>query len=196
LKVISQPGVAEGESVRDVLWRLVSRPYDTFILRWNWKAALFSAATRAPIFLMAALGHGWRRASIAMTVEAAFRIGTTGFLAAGTQAFRSAKPKWMAVLIMSTGFPLLTQALDGLLHEAMGTPNLAAGILASLAFSALSSVFSWYVMRRGTLLIGREGNSLWADLKSIPMLVVGFVLEPPVWAWRFTRQCLIGSEAE
>lgn len=183
-------------SIESVLWNLLTRPYDTFILRWNWKAAVLSAATRAPIFLLIALGHGWRQASVAMLVEAAFRAGSTGFFAAATQALRKAQPAWLALLLMLTGFPLLTLALDGLLHTAMHTPNLAVGMKVSLVLSALASMFDWYAMRRGTLLVGEEANGFWSDLKTLPLLAMSFLLEPPASAWRFTRQWLAGTEAE
>jgi hypothetical protein len=185
----------EGPSVGSVLWNLLTRPYDTFILLWNWKAALLSSVGRAPIFLVITLGHGWRRASLAMLVEAAFRASSTGFFAAATQAFVKAKPKWMALALMLTGFPLLTLALDGLLHRAMHTPNLLAGMIVSLFISGLASTFDFYSMQRGTLLVGREGNSFGSDLKALPQLILGFVLEPPVWAWRLTLQRLLRSEA-
>ncbi len=186
----------ESPTIGSVLWHLLTSPYDTFILRWNWKAALLSASVRAPIFLLTTIGHGWRRASLAMIVEAAFRAGSTGFFAAATQAFRNAKPAWMALLLMLTGFPIVTLVLDGLLHLAMHTPNLAVGMVISLILSALASMFDWYIMRRGTMLVGGEGNSFWADMKALPPLALSFVLEPPVWAWRSTREWFVGSEAE
>ncbi len=189
------------ESVGSVLRALLTRPYEVLVVRWNWKAALLSAAARAPIFLVATLGHGWRRASIAMVVEALFRAASTGLLAAGVQAFRRAKPRWMAVLLILTGFPLLAQALDALVHMAVGTPNLSAAIMVSLIVSAVASVFDWYAMRRGALLMGEEAGSLWSDLKALPSLVLGFILVPGVWVWRLTlqrltRERLARSEAE
>jgi hypothetical protein len=142
------------------------------------------------------MGHGWRRVSLAMTVEAAFRIGTTGFFAAATQAFRNAGPNWLALLLMLTGFPLLTLGLDGLLHAAMRTPNLMLGMIISLALSALASIFDWYIMRRGTLLVGEEASSFLEDLKALPLLILSFLVEPSLWAWRSTRQRFLRSEAD
>jgi hypothetical protein len=197
VELISGPiaGNADDPSVGTVSWQLLSQPYDTFILRWNWKAALLSAALRSPVFLLITLGHGWRRASLAMLVEAAFRAGSTGCFAAATQAFRNARPRWLALLLMSTGFPALMLALDGLLHTAMHTPNLAAGMAVSLIISALSSIFNWYAMRRGTLLVGEGGNSFWSDLNTLPALIFSFLLEPTAWIWRSTLQWLADSEA-
>lgn len=189
-------GNPEDPSVGNVLWRLLANPYDTFILRWNWKAALLSAGVRAPMFLLVTMNHGWRRASVAMFAEAAFRAGITGFFGAATQSLRNAKPQWMALLLMLTGFPLITLALDALLHFAMRTPNLAVGMIASSILSVLASMFDLHIMRRGTMLVGDEGNSFWSDLKALPPLAMSFLLGPPVWAWRSTRQWFVGSEAE
>jgi hypothetical protein len=185
----------ENLPVEKVLWKLLTHPYGTFIVFWNWKAAMLSVVCRAPIFLLIALGHGWRRASIAMLVEAGFRASSTGFFAAGTQALIKARPKWLALLLMLTGFPILTLVLDGLLHRAMHTPNLATGMIVSLFLSALASLFDWYSMRRGTLLIGDGAKSLWSDLKTLPQLLLGFLLTPPAWAWRSTQR-LLSWEAE
>jgi hypothetical protein len=189
-------GSAAKLPVGSVLWHLFTCPYDTFILRWNWKAALLSAATRAPIFLLIATGHGWRRASVAMLAEAAFRAGSTGFFAAATQALRYAQPTWGALMLVLTGFPFLTLVLDGPLHMVMHTPNLAAGMLVSLTITAITSMFDWYAMRRGTLLVGDEANGFWSDVKALPPLAMSFMLDPPVWAWRSTREWFAGTETE
>jgi hypothetical protein len=179
-----------------VLRDLAANPYGAFILLWNWKAALFAASIRGPLFLLTTLAHGWRHASFAMLVEAAFRAGITGFLGAATQALRNARPRWLALTVMLAGFPLLSLLLDGLLHLAVHTPNLALGMLVSLLLSALASVFDWYIMRRGTMLVGPEGSSLWSDLKSLPALCGGFLLAPPIWIWRCTCNWLLSSGAD
>jgi hypothetical protein len=193
---LSNSTTIDDPSVAGVLWHLLTRPHATLLFNWNWKAALLSVATRAPIFLLTTIGHGWRRASLAVLVEAAFRAGTTGFFAAATQAFVRAKPAWLSLLMMLTGLPLLALVLDGLLHLAMHTPNLAAGMMVSLAISALASAFNWYIMGRGALLVGGEGKSFLSDLKAMPLLALKFTLLPPVWAWRSTRQLLIRLEAD
>ena len=44
---------------------------DPFLIvrQWNWKAAVLSAAGRAPIFLLASYSYGWDRALLAFAVE-------------------------------------------------------------------------------------------------------------------------------
>jgi hypothetical protein len=41
--------------------------------------------------------------------------------------------------------------------------------------SAVSSLFNWYAMKRGTLLVGAEGRSFGSDLKRLPRLLLSFV---------------------
>jgi hypothetical protein len=186
----------QGPAVGTVVWQIVTKPYDTFIRNWNWKAATLSSGLRAPIFLLTSLSHGLHRAIIAMLVEAVFRASTTGFFAAVTQALRKAQPTWKALLVMLTIFPAITLALDLPLHMAMHTRGLARGMFVAILLSSFASVFDLYVMKRGTLIVGGEGKSFLSDLKSLPLLAFRFVLEPPIWAWRLTRQLLVGTEAE
>jgi signal transduction histidine kinase len=156
------------------IFRAIGRnPYTVLVATWNWKAAVLSAAMRAPVFLLTTCGHGWRRAG-----ETAFRVTTTGVFAAAIQAFRDAEPEWAALGIILAAIPLISLALDGLLHTLLRTPNLAAGMLISLLMSAISSLFNWYVMRRGALLMGRESHSFGADLRALPRLILGFLLTP------------------
>jgi len=163
---------------------MLAEPFKVLVVKWNWKAAVLSAAARAPVFLLTTLGHGWRRAGVAVLVETTFRISTAGLFAAAIQAFRNAQPVWAAVLIILVAIPLVSLVLDGLLHAAMGTPSLVAGLAVSILVSAVSSIFNWYVMCRGTLLIGQGASPFWSDLKAFPLLVVGFLLAPIRWVLR------------
>jgi hypothetical protein len=151
---------------------------------WNWKAAALSAAGRAPIFLASTYRFGWRAATVAVTTEALYRAGTAGFFAAFTQALRHRRPAWRAMLLVAVVVPAIALALDCLLHLAMGTPNLMKGMLAATAVSAVTSLFNWYSMRRGTLLVGRGEMSFASDLCRMPRLILEFLLEPPLWMLR------------
>ncbi len=160
---------------------MFTRPFTILVIRWNWKAAVLSAAARAPVFLLTTIGHGWRRVWLAVIVETTFRIGTAGIFAAATQAFRNTRPEWAAALVILLWIPMLSLVLDGLLHLSVGTPNIGAGMLLSLLVSAASSLFNWYAMCRGTLLVGEEAHSFCSDLKALPGLVLGFLLTPLRW---------------
>jgi hypothetical protein len=75
--------------------------------------------------------------------------------------------------------------LECLLHWFRGTPHLRVAVIASLVVSGISSLFNWYAMRRGALLVGGEGGSFGSDLRRLPGLLVGFVVALPQ---RFLRR--------
>ena len=64
-------------------------------------------------------------------------------------------------------------------HRAAHTPQVGAGVLASFCFAAASSAFSWYAMRHGALLGGTDSTSLVHDLRSLPGIMLNFVLAVP-----------------
>ncbi len=171
-------------------------PAPVFLEYWNWKAALLSAVGRAPIFLVTTYSYGWRSATLAVALETGYRAGTAGIFSGFIQAVRNRRPTWLAVLLITIAVPGVSQGLDYLLHRLMATPNLRAGTLVGLIISAITSLFNWYSMRRGTLLVGREQDTLVHDLCNLPRLVVGFLLAPPAWVWRCTRQVFVPCGGE
>jgi len=126
-----------------------------------------------------------------VTVEALYRAGTAGFFAAFTQALRHRRPKWLTMLLVAVLIPAISLVLDCLLHLAMGTPNLTRGMLVATVVSAVTSLFNWYSMRRGTLLVGRTGMSFAADLYRLPQLILQFLLEPLLWMGRLSRRLFV-----
>ena len=60
-----------------------------------------------------------------------------------------------------------------------GTPHLRIAEIVSLFVSAISALFNWYAMRRGTLLVGGEGGSFGGDLRRLPRLLFGFLASLP-----------------
>jgi hypothetical protein len=160
------------------------------IRQWNWKAAALSAASRAPIFLVASYSYGWDRALLAFTVEIAYRATTAGFFAAFTQAIRYRRPTWLAALLITIGVPAVSLSLDYRIHRLMHTPNLGASILVSIMMSVTASLFTWYSMRHGTLLVGEEQDKFLNDLRRLPRLVLGFAAMPFIWTRRITGRFL------
>lgn len=165
------------------------------IERWNWKAALFSAMTRAPIFLMTTYAYGWHRVTFAVAIETAYRAGTSGVFAGIIQRVRNWRPIWLAALLITVAVPALSQTLDYALHFLMRTPNLRVATLVSLAFTEIASLFNWYSMQRGSFLVGSEQKSLLHDLCSLPRLIAGFGLAPAFWMWRGMQQCFTAPAA-
>jgi hypothetical protein len=149
------------------------------VLRWNWKSALLSSVLRASIFFLANLPAGWRAALGAMLAELALRSVTSGFFGAITEAFSAARPAWQATAVTSAGLPLLSHTVEFLVHWLRRTPQLRTSIVASLAFTSISTAFNLYAMRRGILTVGGGSKSLRHDLLRIPVLLLSFVWAGP-----------------
>jgi hypothetical protein len=100
---------------------------------------------------------------------------SAGFYGAIVQSLREAEPEWLTAAFVSIVVPAIFQVLEYLVHWFRGTPHLRLAEVVSLLTSALSGLFNWYAMRRGTLLVGRAAPEFSADLKTLPRLVIGFV---------------------
>ena len=146
---------------------------------WNWKAGVLSAIYRAPVFFLTSLRAGWRLALSAMLTETAFRVVTSGFYGAVTEAIRKLEPAWLGILIVLMLAPAVVQVLKLAVHVFSNTPNLKAGVLLSTTMTAVASLFNWYSMRQGALLTGPNATSFWSDLKRFPVLLYGFVMAIP-----------------
>jgi hypothetical protein len=158
---------------------MLRHPIRGVLFHWNWKAALLSAAIRSAIFFGVNLRAGRISAVKAMLVEAVYAAWASGLFGAITQNLRNARPAWITGLIISVLLPVAFQVFQYIVHWYMGTPLLAASMIVSIAFAGLSSLFNWYAMRRGTLLTGREGHSLFADIKSLPLIALNFTTAIP-----------------
>jgi hypothetical protein len=167
-------------TVSDVFRELIRRPGIHLIQHWNWKAATMSAAVRGPIFFAANLPAGLPAAMHALSLDVPLRLATVGFYAAIVQAFRRADPAWAASLTAVLLLVSLTHVSELIVHGLGGTARLRASMLASLAFSALSTLFNLYIMRRDVLIVGEPAaRPLLEDLRHLPSLVFGFMVELP-----------------
>ncbi len=172
-------------SAGQALLTLLRDPWQCVIQRWNGKAALLSAMFRGVIFLAASIkSHHTGRLS-GVLAEALFGAVSAGFFGTLTQALRFADPEWLAELLLAGIYPLLFQVGDFFFHAAVGTQGFRAGMIASAVFTALSAAFNLYIMRRGTLLVGKEGNPFTQDLIVLPRMALLFVVSGAVNAWRF-----------
>ena len=175
-------------TVWDVLNELRQDPVELLIRRWNWKSALFSSVIRALIFLVANLTAGWRAAAGAMAAEFVFRAVTSGFYGSLTQAFRKAEPACMAAITVLILLPLVSHSMEFAIHLARGTPKLVPSMIASIAFTEMSTLFNLYAMRRGALVVGADASSMAADMRRIPVLIAGFVASGPLAIMRSIRR--------
>ncbi len=151
---------AQQPRLKDLLAGIILRP-EQLILYWNWKAALLSITLRGPIFFTAALQKGWGAALV--------------------QILKDATPQWLTVTLLTVVFPGILQAVEYILHGLRGTPHLHAAAAISLCVGAMATLFNWFAMRRGVMLVGEESGGLWSDLRRMPIVFFNFVAALPRW---------------
>jgi hypothetical protein len=173
------PAGLEAPSVTVALGNMIRHPFRELILRWNWKSALLSSLLRATIFFFTNLVAGWHAALGAMLAELAFRSVTSGFYGAITESFSLARPAWAATAAAMVVLPVMAHSLEFLVHWLRGTPKLGLSIGTSVIFTAVSTGFNLFAMRRGVLVTCGNSRSLRHDLSQIPPLLLAFVLAGP-----------------
>jgi hypothetical protein len=162
----------------EVFLNLARHP--TQIIRlWNWKSALLSLILRGPIFLVASIREGWEASLAAVVTESLFCVITAGSYGAIVQGLRNAEPQWPTVSFLTLVVPTMFQVVEYALHRFRGTPHLRLAEIVSVIISGLSALFNWYAMRRGTLLVGGEGDSFGKDLRRLPCLLLNFLIVLP-----------------
>lgn len=159
-------------TVEKVLICLFRHPYRHIIRRWNWKAACLSAFSRGLLILLTNLSAGRSSAAGAMFAEVCYRVLTSGFYSSVTQTFRFARPVWAASLVSMALLPIISDTAEFIVHFLHGTERLGATVIASVIFTALSTLIELFVMRHGILVVGQSSKSLLQDIKSIPGLIV------------------------
>jgi hypothetical protein len=177
-------------TVLQVLRALVSHPIKTIGRRWNWKAAVLSAGIRGLIFFAANLAAGPHAALAALLTELTFRGVASGFYGALTEAFRFAEPAWAASLAAMILLPLTGHSLEFAVHLVRGTVKLRTSIIASVCFTAVSTLFNLYAMRHGALVTGDGQQTLSSDMKRMPRLIFGFLASGPLAGWRLLARKL------
>jgi len=169
----------QAPTVRAVFRGILRQPVRYLIRRWNWKSAVLSSLLRATIFFFTNLIAGWHAALEAMLAELVFRSVTSGFYGAITESFSLARPAWAATAVAMVALPFLAHSMEFVVHWARGTPKLGLSIATSVIFTAVSTAFNLYAMRRGILVTSRSGKSLRHDLRQIPPLLLAFALAGP-----------------
>ena len=177
-------------SFRGAISLLLHHPGELLIRRWNWKSALTSALIRGSIFFFTNLTAGFEAASATFLVEFSWRCVTSGFWGSLTQIFRTVKPIYVANLTVMLGLPLMAHAIEFTIHFLRGTPNLRLSILASIAFSALSTFFTLFAMRRGALVVGEGQDSFLHDLARMPRIIFEFLISGPRAIYKGIRGAL------
>ena len=172
------PGLQAHEptTVFGVLAWAVANPWDALGRRWNYKAAITSSVVRAAIFFSINGRAGYRAAIAAMTTEFCFRFLTSGFYGAMTENFRRVEPPLAGTIAAMIVLPLVSHSLELLVHWLRGTAYLQVSIGGSVIFTALSTAFNLFAMRRGALVVGTGRRSLLEDMAAMPRLVALFII--------------------
>jgi hypothetical protein len=155
-------------TIPDVFAELRRAPGELLVRRWNWKSAFCSSLARSSLFFSVNLGAGLGPAAGAMGAELLYRAATAGFFGALTQAFRRVEPRWQGALAATATIIVVSHSLELAIHWLRGTPNLRASLAASVALTAVSTLFNLHSMRLGVLVTGQEGYSLLEDLRRMP----------------------------
>lgn len=171
----ASPVQTRASSMSGPILNLLRHPHHFLSRHWNWKSALLSSLSRSFVFFFANLHVGPDAAIGAMLAEFAYRGLTGGFYGGLTQAFRASEPRWLATVSVMFGVPAVSHTIEFTVHWMRGTPDLRTSMLASVSFTLLSTLFHLHAMRRGILIVGREGRSLAADFASLPRTLVSFV---------------------
>jgi hypothetical protein len=166
-------------TVGEVIAGLARHPVRNLLARWNWKAAFLSSLLRGMIFFSTNLISGWHAAVGALLAEFALRAATSGFYGAITESLSAAQPPWAAMAAAMVVLPSLAHTLEFLVHWLRGTPRLGLSIGTSMIFTAFSTSFNVFAMRRGVLITHGESKSLSHDLSRVPRLLLEFVSAVP-----------------
>lgn len=178
-RVSGETGVSVGKALR----RLVREPRKYLLARWNWKSAVLSSWFRAALFFFVNLTAGLSAAMAAMSTELVFRGITSGFYGALTEGFRDVEPPWAGAVSVLVLLPVANHAMEFVVHWLRGTRNLVPSITASVMFTALSTLFNLYAMRRGALIVGAGRQSFWKDLRRMPRMLGDFLMLVPRMIW-------------
>lgn len=177
------PGSERNNVVPSAQRPVWSRVLDLVAL-WNWKSALLSIVLRVPVFAVATAMRGPEVLVGAVLAEAMVCAFNAGCYAAVVQVVRDRKPVWMTATLITIVLPAIGQVIEYKVHLWRGTPHRIPAVIVSSVLSAISSLFNWYAMKHGTMLVGGEGNSLGNDLRRLPMLLLRFLWLGPRWLLR------------
>ena len=155
-------------------------PYNTLIQSWNWKSAVMSSLVRGGIFFSVNATHSLEAGISAFMTELVLRGSLSGFYGAITQHLSRVRPVWHSAIGALVLLPFANHILEFIVHYLRGTVKLWESIVASVCFTAISSLYHIFIMRRGVMIVGEGSQSLLRDLMIAPKYAILFV------AWPFT----------
>jgi hypothetical protein len=107
---------SEFESVGAAVERITRDAWTVFVVRWNWKAAVVSAAIRGVVYAIALVRHP-EAVLRGAEIEMVFRVVVGGCWGSLAQALRNARPAWLAGLLAAVVLPA---ADPGICRAAIG----------------------------------------------------------------------------
>jgi hypothetical protein len=158
----------ERVTVRATMAYVLTHPWLVFVIGWNWKTALLSAICRAALWPAAMVGHAKAFSADSLRgfwIEFVFRLAIGGFWGSLLQAFCAARPAWLAGLYLAVLLPGIAICLEFLALQVGGARRAGTITMTSMAFSLISLLVNWGLMRKGMLLTGR-GTAVLAGLGS------------------------------
>lgn len=176
---MQQTSSAPPQDLWQALREMFTKPIQTLVPPWSWKAAAFTATVRALAFFATNLRSGRAEATKALLVEAAFALVTGGLIGAISQQLRRAEPVWGTATVVWIGLPGTMLLAQTGIHRLAHTPHLTGGVVLSFCLAAVSAAFSWFAMRHGVMLGGVDETTINHDLKLLPGIFVRFLLAGP-----------------
>ena len=177
--MITESSAPPSTTLHGALVDILRNPGQHLLREWNWKAALFSAALRAPIFFISDHHAAAGQALGAMLTEAVFAAGLGGFLGSIIQRLRDARPLLGTALIMLVAIPAALVGVQYVVHTWVSPQKIRGSLIASFLLAALSTGFNWFAMEQGAILTDGQADSLGADLQHIPLIIYRFLMAGP-----------------
>jgi len=162
------PDVGHEVTVTAAIRHVLAHPWDVFVARWNWKAALLGAIFRGLAFALPMAHLVGHDAARTLVIELAFRLVVGGFWGSLLQAFRGARPAWLAGLFVCIALPGTAHLLEFAALQAGHVSHIRTGMTVSIVISIGSLLINLGLMRRGLLITGGDAASLRSDLQRIP----------------------------
>lgn len=125
-----------------------------------------------------------------MLAEFLYRAFFAGFYGSLTQAFRQARPAWVANLAIMILLSIISHSIELFVHLLCGTSNLKASITVSVCFTSISTLFNIFAMRRDALIVGDGARTVSSDLRQIPGLIVEFLAAGQITLRRSIRELI------
>jgi hypothetical protein len=175
------PENPQHDSVSNHYWARFRLRVLSLLSLWNWKSALLSVILRVPVFAIATVRRGPEVIAGAVLTEATVCAVNAGCYAAVVQVLRNRKPVWLVASVITVVLPGLGQVIEYAIHTWHQTPHRVIAVIISSVLSTISSLFNWYAMKHGTLLVGSEQSSFSGDVRRLPILILRFLLLLPRW---------------